>query len=75
MRHRKSSYGDAVTETFLFLARSSVILALIVVPMLEGWVPGHFSRVAPIYVQKCRGGGGDDKNRISSVKEPNDLKQ
>lgn len=24
---------------------------------------------------KMQGGGGDDKNRISSVKEPNDLKQ
>ena len=31
-------------------------MALIVLPMLEGWVPGHLSSVAPIYYEhKNRG--------------------
>ena len=30
----------------------SVILALIVLPMLGSWDPGHLSRVAPTYQQK-----------------------
>jgi len=44
--------ADVYTPTFLLFDQSSVILALIVLLMLESWVPGHLSRVAPKNEQK-----------------------
>lgn len=46
-------YEDAVdATTFLLLAHSSVILALIVNPMLESWVPGHLKSCTYIHTPK-----------------------
>lgn len=58
------------TATFLLLARSSVILALIVLPMLESWVPGHLSRVAPTYKHTHKKRGKKNLVHVVVSKKP-----